>query len=173
MILGIDIDDTIAKTSLEALKCLKEYEPTYNNHRDLPSKKYNDFMAKYVERIMAEEELFEGVKEAFDYFNSKGYSVIFITARNNAFSNKVIKITKEYLKKYDIKYDSIIFDQIKKGCKAKENKVDIFIDDKEEVLENVNSYGIECIRFTNEMDSKFKIFNSWHQIIEYLKTKEG
>lgn len=173
MIIGIDLDDTIVKTSLEALKRLKEYAPNYNNHRDLPPNKYKEFMTKYVEVIMENEELFDGVKEAFDYLNSKGYKVIFITARNNTFSENIMDITTKYLKKNGFKYDSIVFNQNKKGSTAKENNVDIFIDDKEEVLEEVSRYGIECIRFTNKMDSKFKTFNNWDQIIEYLKSKEG
>ena len=59
-----------------------------------------------------------------------------------------------------------------KSTLAKENNIDIFIDDKENVLDKIaSSSNIECIRFTSDKNSKYKTFNNWYDIIEYIKTK--
>lgn len=172
MVIGIDIDDTITETSKNIESFLKEFGPSYQDYHDLPLEKYEEFMNKYIDIIMETDPLRDGVKKFFDYCNEKKYRIIIITARTNTYTKNSFWITEEYLKKNHLKYDKIIFEQVKKGDAAFKNQVNIFIDDKENVLDDVNSYGIKCIRFTN-LESKYQTFYDWKDILEYIKQKEG
>lgn len=172
MIIGVDIDNTIACTTYQGNVYVKEMFPDCNDYHDLKEEDYLRFIKKYAGKIRSEEPLMDGVKEAFRYFEENNFKVIFITARNNSFCNKTMDITKEYLKKHGLKYDKIIFDKDKKGSIAKENNIELFIDDREDNLEDISKYGIECIRITSDLNSKFKTFNNWYQILDYIKGKD-
>lgn len=172
MVLGIDIDSTITATGEKTRECLKQYAPEYDDYHKLPEDKYEEFLYIYGEYIHKTCELKPGVKEAFEYFNKNGYKIIIITARNCERCNREEEITKDYFKRHNLKYDKIIFDMTKKGKRAYENGVSIFFDDREENLDDVSSYGIECIRFTTKNDSKYKTFSNWYDIIEYVKSRK-
>lgn len=171
MVIGIDIDDTITETTKNIKKYLAEFAPGYLDYHDLPLKRYEEFMRRYVDIIMETDSLRSGVKEFFDYCYSKKYKIIIITARNKRYTNHSFEITEEYLKKNDLKYDKIIFEQTEKGSAAFLNHVELFIDDREEVLDGIHSYGIECIRFTNSK-SKYLTFYDWKEVLKFLKKKE-
>lgn len=172
MIIGIDIDNTITDTAKKAAECLKEFNPSYKDYHDLPIELYNEFMLKYISYITSTCNLKDGVKEAFDYLREKNYQIIIITARSHDYKNDIKEITLNYLKTHELFYDKIIFDKTEKGECAKENHIDIFIDDKESVLDDMNRHKIECIHIGDE-NSKYKSFTSWCEILEYIKTKEG
>lgn len=171
MIIGIDIDDTITETTKNIQHYLKEFAPNYQNYHDLEINKYEEFMRKYIDIIMKTDPIKDGVKDFFDYCNSKNYKIIIITARSNTYTKNTLKITEDYLKKYQLKYDKIIIEQEEKGKMAFQNHVDLFIDDKEKVLDGIDSYGIKCIRFTN-LESKYPTFYDWKDILNYIKQKE-
>ncbi|MCI9281171.1 MAG: hypothetical protein HFI49_02800 [Bacilli bacterium] len=175
MILGIDIDDTITETTLTANKYITLFDNSYKDYHDLSQNKYFDFLNLYLQDIVKNNILKEGVKEAFEFFKNKGYKIIFITARNDIHAPNIKKLTKEFLDKNNIYHDKLIYEEVGHGDKsalAKENSIDIFIDDKEDVLDKIaSSSKIECIRFTNDKKSKYKTFNNWYDIIEYIKTK--
>lgn len=175
MILGIDIDDTITETTIIGNKYLTEFDNSYKDYHELSQDKYFKFLNLYLQEIVKNNVLKEGVKEAFDYFKNKGYKIVIITARNDMHTPNVKKLTKEFLDKHKIPYDKLVFDDLNTGDKSKlaiENKIDIFIDDKENILDRISSVSnIECIRFTKDKNSKYKTFNNWYDIIEYIKTK--
>lgn len=175
MNIGIDIDDTITETSLIGNKYITKFDSNYKDYHDLPQKKYFEFLNRYLQDIVRNNIIKAGVKEAFEFFRSKGYKIIFITARNDIHTPNIKKLTKEFLDKNNIFYDKLIFDDSNTGDKSKltqENNIDIFIDDKEIVLDKIaSSSNIECIRFTSDKNSKYKTFNNWYDIIEYIKTK--
>jgi len=172
MVLGIDIDNTITKTGKKARECLKLFAPEYDDYHQLPAQQLNEFLDLYEACIHETCELKEGVVEAFDYFNNNGYKIIIITARDNEHVPNQQEITKNYFAKHNLKYDKIIFNQKNKGKCALDNRVNIFFDDKEENLDEIGSYGIECIRFTTKNDSKYKTFSNWYDIIEYIKSRK-
>lgn len=175
MVLGIDIDDTITETTITGNKYITKFDSSYQDYHDLPQNKYYDFLNLYLQDIVKNNILKDGVKEAFDYFKSIGCKIVIITARNDIYTPNVKKLTKEFLDKNAIKYDKLVFDDLNTGDKSKlatENNIDIFIDDKEMVLDKIAAVSnIECIRFTNDKDSKYKTFDNWYDIIEYIKTK--
>lgn len=169
-VIGIDIDSTITKTGKKAHECLKEYAPGYKLVRDLPEERQQEFLDLYEGYIHKTCELKEGVKEAFDYLKKNKYKIVIITARNKKHCKKQKSITKKYFKEHNLSYDKILFNKTFKGKPAFKNKCKIFIDDKESNLDDINNYGIECIKFGEE-SSKYKFFNDWYEIIEYLKQK--
>ncbi len=172
--IGIDIDDTITETTLTGNKYLNKFDSSYNNYHDLPKEKYYEFLNLFLADITKNNTLKPDVLEAFDFLHKNDYKIVIITARNNLYVPKIKELTIDFLKNKNLKYDKIIFDDFKienKGIQAKENNVDIFIDDKEEVLDKVACEGIECLRFTSAKNSKYKAFDNWKSIIEYLKTK--
>lgn len=168
MIIGIDIDDTITKTSLLIKKYLKEFDSSYDNYHNLSRKKYNQFLYKYIDLICKNCQLQNGVKEAFAYFNKMHYTIVIVTARNNKHSKNNIQNTLDYLALNNLKYDKIYFKKEKKGKILVKNGVDLFIDDKEEVLDEVSKYNISCIKF-GLTKSKYKTFDDWFKIVEYVK----
>jgi len=170
MIVGIDIDDTITKTTENANKLLKEYDANFQeDYHKHP--KYEEYMALYRREIIISSPLMDNIKEAFDYLHKNGHKIIIITYRPDKYVPDINEITIEYFKKHGLKYDKLI-NTYEKGIAAKENHVDLFIDDKEKHLDDVNKYGIECIRFTKEKESKYKTFSNWLDIIKYIKNRK-
>ena len=167
MILGIDIDDTITNTSKVVNKYLQETYPNCRNYHLLSKKEYKQFLKKYIKLMRDEYELKEGVKEAWEYFKNNNFKIIIITARNNRFDRDNIKNTIAFLNKNGLFYDKIYFRQVKKGKKAYKEHVDLFIDDKEKVLDGVSSYNIRCICMGDSL--KYKCFSNWFQIIDFIK----
>ena len=45
--------------------------------------------------------------------------------------------------------------------------MDLFIDDKEQVLDGVYSYGITCLCMGHS--EKYLSFDNWYQILDYIK----
>lgn len=172
MIIGIDIDDTITKTSLVSNKYLKLFDDNYKDYHDLPHDKYIEFIKLYMEKIITNNIIKEGAREAISTLKENGCKIIIITARNNLYCSNNIELTKKFLKDNHIYYDKIIFDELNlenKGIQANEERIDIFIDDKEEVLDKIANYNIKCIRITDDKKSKYTAFNNWKDIVEYIK----
>ena len=170
MIIGIDIDDTITYTTKTIKKYLYQEYPTYDENTKLPKKEYIRFLKKYIKQMRREYELKEGVKEAWTYFKENNIRVIFITARNNKYYYESNQDTIKYLEQNDLFYDKIYFNEPKKGRRAHKNHVDLFIDDKEAILDNMAKYNIKCICMGKS--SKYPSFDHWDQIIEYLKEED-
>ena len=176
MIIGIDIDNTITNTYAKTMEYLAFYDQDCDDWHNLKPDQKKEFLELYIEKIMGECTLKDYVIEAFNELKKLGYKIILITARNNNYSPKVKDLTIAYFKKYNLPIDEIIFDDkliAKKGPTAHKNKVSLFIDDKEENLDDVNSYHIECLKFASKKEpknqSKYKTFTNWYDIIEYIK----
>ena len=167
MILGIDIDDTITNTSKVVNKYLKQEYPEYDDRKLLSKKEYKKFLKKYIKQMRDEYELKNGVKEAWKYFKDNHFKIIIITARCNKYDRQNIKNTKAFLEKNDLIYDKIYFRQIKKGKIAYKEHVDLFIDDKESVLDNVSLYGINGVCMKESC--KYPSFHDWYQLLDYIK----
>ena len=167
MILGIDIDDTITDTSGTVKKYLKKDYPDYDHYKLLPKREYKRFLKKYIKQMRWEYQLKDGVKEAWQFFLENHFKIIIITARNREFYKDNMKDTVQFLKDHGIVYDKIYFKQKKKGKVAYKEHVDLFIDDKESVLDHVSKYGIECLCIGKS--NRYLSFDNWYQIIDYIK----
>lgn len=176
MRLGIDIDETIVNTSEVALNYAEKYRSELNlkNLEDLHTGEGFDFYTKYLVEILSNVSLFPGVNKALNTLKEKGFELIFITARGSQyefdFSYDHEGVTKETFKKYKVPHDKIIFKCYPKGEMAFSEKIDYFIDDKEENLDDVAKYGIKCLKKVEDINdvSKHLKFTNWDDILEYL-----
>ena len=126
MIIGIDIDNTITNTYDASLKYLKMFDSNYDDWHKLPKDRKDQFLKLYIDNIMEEATLKEGVNEAFKYLKEHNYKIILITARNNKHSSNTKDITLKYLEENNVIYDKIIFDDDNlndKGTIAKKEKI--------------------------------------------------
>ncbi len=167
MTIGIDIDDTITYTSKIIKKYLKEEYPLYDDYKSLPKKKYLRFIKKNIKQMRSEFPIKEGVSEAWEYFKEQGYKIVIITARNNKYYRRSTKDTLEYLKNHGVFYDKIYFNEPDKGKRAYKEHVDLFIDDKERILDNMSMYDISGLCMGKSL--KYPSFDNWFQVIEYIK----
>ena len=167
MILGIDIDNTITCTKEVIKEYLKKEYPLYDDYKLLPKKEYIRFLKKNMKKMRSEYVLKEGVKEAFDYFHQNNFHIIIITARNNKYYRESKLDTIKYLCDHGLIYDKIFFNKPKKGKTAFKEHVDLFIDDKEAVLDGVSKYGIKCLCMRDS--SKYPSFHNWYEIVDYIK----
>ena len=176
MKIGIDIDDTITNTKETTKKYLKMYDHTFDldSKEDLKNKKTFDFLIRHIEDIQSNVNLKPGVKEAFNELKNMGYEIIIITARGEELDYEYERITKDFLNKYNLPYDKIFFGNYPKGNIAKKENLSIFVDDRLYNLDDVSQHGIKCLHFVENLNinSPYKKFNNWDDIIIYLKNKE-
>lgn len=168
MRLGIDIDDTITKTTALYDKYLHILYPDISSWLDISKEERLRFYEEYRPQIMSSFELQDNVQEVINKLKNKGHKIIIITARTNL--GNVLnyqELTKEYLANYSIPYDEIYFDEELKGAKALDCHIDLFIDDNERVLDNVSSYGIKCLKFGSS--DKYLSFNNWLDIEKFIE----
>lgn len=111
--IGIDIDDTLTKTSKIANEILHQNEEFKNilDYHNLDKNTLDFFIRKNIEKIQNDVELNESAKEVIDYLKDNGCKIIFITARGSLGLENLIPITKKYLSNKEIYYDKIIFNK--------------------------------------------------------------
>ncbi len=183
MRIGVDIDDTITD-SWECLiphyakmfdideNILHQSRPYYNSIKDKISlDEYYKVMLPVYDKVIPNVHLKKDVKEVIDKLYDLGHTVIFITSRGADHTN-AYEVSKEFLDKYQIKYEKIVT-----GCKDKaeacqKEKIDLFIDDSVKHCRSVNKLGIDTLLFEtyyNKDYSELKHIKSWNDIYEYIK----
>lgn len=191
MNIGIDIDDTITKTSEEIDKWAKEYtknvlnkalefrqieilDPMWAKHlygwSNEEDKKFWDL---YYEKIM------ESVKpkdDAIEIINklSKENNIIIITARWDRESGIISRITKNWLEKYGVNYNKLFLGHQDKRDIVKENNIELFIDDSFKTCKQISEIGVRTFimnsRINKEMkDDKLERVFSWKEIANKIK----
>ncbi len=184
MNIGIDIDDVIADFSKTYVPCAiyinsKKYKTSFNNKKLFPTKgmffwskeqsKTND---KYC------------VSTIFDYIKPKkdarlcierlkkdGHKIILISARGkDGYSTR--KQTINWLKINGICYDRLYTHISKKVDIAKKENLDLMIEDRIDIANQMEAEGIKTILFKSYFEdnenTKCKIFNSWIDIYEFI-----
>ena len=167
MTIGIDVDDTITKTTetLNSLPWMTKdfFDKAINDPSSIP-----DFNQK-LNIIFSNLKTFDNAIEVINSWKNSGKKVVVITARGSLGLDALVSITRDYFKANKIDVDDIIFYQEKKGEACKNNGVDIFIDDNEKVLDEVKSKGIKTIRFcSKKVLSNHKVLHSWLELKEYI-----
>ena len=167
MTIGIDVDDTITKTT-ETICSIpgmswEILDQIIANPSSVPN------LDEQLNETFGNMDVFENVVSVINYFKDKGYKIVIITARGSEGLEGIIPITEKLFKKIGLKYDKAVFSQNVKGNACKENNVDIFIDDTEEVLDEIASKGIKTVRFSeSDINSKHKVMHSWLEFKEYI-----
>lgn len=174
MTIGIDIDNTLVNTDLCVYNTLKKQNVLKNI--DINNLTANDITMyqDYIEDIILNDPFYENAIDVVNYFKTKNIKIIIITARNNKYSDKMDDLTINFLKNNGLVYDKIIFDQSSKLEACKNNMVDLFIDDTEEVLDEIKAYGIKTIRFGKKENlSNHLIIDNWLDIKKYVDNLWG
>ena len=169
--IGIDIDDTLTKTSELANEILHQNEEFKNilDYHNLDKNTLDFFIRKNIEKIQNDVELNESAKEVIDYLKDNGCKIVFITARGSLGLENLIPITKKYLSNKEIYYDKIIFKQESKVDECIKNNIDIFIDDKEKVLDEIKKANIKTLRFcSSKTISKHEKVSNWLEVKDYI-----
>ncbi len=195
MNIGIDIDDTITKTSEITDQYAKEYtekelkrkfelkkidilDPMWARHLyGWSSEEDKKFWNLYYERIMRNVEPKEYAIETINEL-SKENNIVIITAR--LYKDEIItsQITKEWLKKYNINYNKLFVGYLDKRYISKENDIELFIDDSFNTCKQISESGIRTILMNSRINKKMendkleRVF-SWKDIREKIKTLEG
>ena len=179
MRIGIDLDDTICRTTEMVHKKLEEYSKEKNleildimNDEVLKQK----FFDKYMEDIYKNAEVKRNVGKVLKRLRSKGNELYIITARSDDFAKmkkKVYDITKDWLDKNDIVVDGIIVSAYgdEKGLICRKNKIDLMIDDDPYNYKKVASKGIKCLLFDDrgKYDMRKDYVTTWLEIEKYIE----
>lgn len=179
MTIGLDIDDTMTNSSELIEKYAKDYFSSYNLelinsilHAKVIEGELLDFYNIYLPEMMEKYQLKDYVKEVIDRLRAQGHKVIIITARGYTVQKGLIDITKEYLKKHDIKFDDIVFRAFDKSDICLKYNVDIMIDDSISVLEKVKNNGIKTLLFTSVNNQKIHTnidrVDNWLDLEKYI-----
>ena len=191
MNIGIDIDDTIAKTSEETDIYAKEYtekvlkrkfefkkieilDPMWARHLyGWSDEEDKNFWILYYEKVM------ENVKpkdDAIEIINelSKENNIIKITARWDRESGIISEITKKWIEKYNINYHKLFIGHLDKRNIVKENNIELFIDDSFKTCKQISEIGVRTFimdsRINKEMkDDKLERVFSWKEIANKIK----
>lgn len=191
MNIGIDIDDTIAKTSEETDIWAKEYtenvlkrkfelkqveilDPMWARHlygwSDEEDKKFWDlYYEKVMEDVKPKDNAIEIINEL-----SKENNIIIITARWDRESGIISKITKKWIEKNNINYDKLFIGHLDKRNIVKENNIELFIDDNFKTCKQISEIGVRTFimdsRINKEMkDDKLERVFSWKEIANKIK----
>ena len=142
MILGIDIDDTITRTTEQTDIFAKEYtEKVLNREFSINLDTYDPmwvqaaygwtkedekgFWNLYYEKDM---EMLEPKEDAIESINElyKNHEIILISARWDFESGIIKKITKDWLERHDVHYHKLFINHVDKRKISMENNIDLF-----------------------------------------------
>ncbi len=143
MNIGIDLDDTIAKTAHSFFK----YGRKFNKEKNIKFKiKRNEwdfdkafgwteidiknFFENYLEDLFNSVKPKKNAKKIIKILKNKGHKIIIITARSENDTENIYNITKNWFDKYNIKVDIVEVNSKDKVEKCINNNIDIFIDDR-------------------------------------------
>ena len=195
MVIGLDIDDTITDTfgvmfgyaqkyTIEKLGRSVEvnYSQIFPNHNYIQAlhnwneEEETEFFKIYFEKICEETEPFPFAVETINKLKAEGHKIVLITARWDFEDVNVRELTEDWIKKQNIQYDKLVVNASTKLEAAKENNVDIFIDDSFENCKAVSDGGIKAFIMDtrcnkNLNDSKIKRIFSWPHL-EFELRKE-
>lgn len=174
MIIGIDIDDTIADTYEVMFNYAQEFTVNYLK-RDAAIKQLNDckthmyikelfdwnneedmpYLEQYYEKIIINT---KPKTLAIDYLNKlkeEGNKIVIITARWTADFVDVEKLTREWIEKYRIPCDKLIINAENKLIAAKQENIDMFIDDSFKNCKAISDSGIKTYIMDTRVNRAF------------------
>lgn len=188
MVIGIDMDDTICSTNeriiVEAdkydkevlggtgVKNVKAYE--FNDMLGWEPEMKGQFFKDRLEYIMGGAEIKDDAKRVINKLHDKGVRIVIISFRKAKYIIDPYKLTKDWLDTEGVKYDKIYVDTGSKVDECLQEKVTLFIDDKESHCEEVSEAGIDVLLFTNEYnkeENRFTRVNNWNEVEKYIEEK--
>lgn len=193
MKIAIDIDDTIAHTTVNVLKYadkfMKEKGLSLKNHnvskkedREYLKKLYDkedsikiECFNKYYKNILEDSEMISDANIIINKLKEVGNEIFFVTARSSEFNCDAKKLTEDFLNRYNINYDGLFIDEKEKVPKFLELGIDLCIDDSYDVCKNATKKGIKALLMTSPLNEDTAInnevtrVNSWAEIEREIK----
>ena len=174
MNIGIDIDDTIANTYDVLFNYAQNY--TINDigkeikdvNRNSITHMYctafhnwnkeedKEFLDKYYEKTVLKVQPKMYAVENIKRLKESGDKIYLITARFLSDKFDVEKLTKNWLEKYGIPYDKLILNSQNKVIAAKENDIDIFVDDSIKNCTEMAHVGIKTYMMDTIINKDFE-----------------
>ena len=182
MRIGIDIDNCISNFDDVLLEEYIKHDKELRNTgiiNDKPyhitvgmfdwSKEENDeFYYNNIQRIAMSLKPLNNAKEVIDKLKANGNEIYIITSRDNGEYINPEKMTREWLKKYDIYFDKLILTgRYEKGPACKENNIDIMIEDSIKNCEDIENNGVKCYIMNtryNQEETRFERVKTWNEI---------
>ena len=183
MRIGIDLDDTITNSS----DVFVEYAKKYNCEKSITheinineldqqiafgwdSNNQKEFREKYLRNVLLNAKPNKDVIETLNDIWKSGNEIVIITARSDKEIKDMEKITKEWLKTHDIKYNKLIMGNKEKDQICVEEKIDVFIDDNVDFCKKVyERLKIPVFLYSTRynlkanIDGLFRVYN-WKEI---------
>lgn len=192
MNIGIDIDDTIANTYDVLFNYAQNY--TINDigkeikdvNRNIITHMYctnfhnwnkeedKEFLDKYYEKTVLKVQPKMYAVENIKRLKESGDKIYLITARFLSDKFDVEKLTKDWLEKYGIPYDKLILNSQNKVIAAKENDIDIFVDDSIKNCTEMAHVGIKTYMMDTIINKNFENENiervySWPHLYQKIE----
>ena len=192
MNIGIDIDGVLtdlerATIDFGTKMCIEENWPitmdlskyweveAFGWTSEQADKFWNKYLVEYVNQSPAR----RFAKEIISKLREEGNNIYIITARDESgmppeYYGKMQQLTREWLEKYEIEYDKLIFAKdSEKLEKCLENNVDIMIEDSPRNIRNISS-KVKVIKFDCQYNKDVigsNIINaySWYHIYRIIK----
>ena len=197
MNIGIDIDDTISETFETLLPYSQKYtiedlkreskifiDNNCTNHfyilntNGWNEKEAVEFWKKYYAEILRKVNIKKFASQVINKLRQEGHKIYLITARWDMDKDNVEEITKQWLKDNKVEYDGLFLNANDKLTIAKENNIDLFIDDSfnncKTIADNSNIkvYIMNSIVNGNIQDENIKKVFSWPEIYDLINREE-
>ena len=179
MIIGIDIDDTVANSRREFIRLARKFNSKNKIIHNIDTRQLDQKLAfgwnKTYQQMFMKENLKHVYKNAKPKKNAskvisdlknQGHKIIFISARENKFIKDAYDISYNWLKLNEFNFDKLIICKNKKSNICKKHKINIFIDDNlnncEDVYKNTEAhvYNIHSVYYNNN-NPQIKNIYSW------------
>ena len=183
MRIGIDLDDTICRTTEMVNDKMKEYAKKKKfdildimNDEEIKL----DFFNEYLPDIYRNVQVKRNAKDVMRRLKSKGNELFLITARTNSLVpsvKNVADITEEWLSENGILVDGIFSSAYgeDKAQIMKREKIDIMVDDDPYNYKMIVSNGGRCILFDDreKYDLKENYATSWLEVEKFINDFRG
>ena len=191
MIIGVDIDDTITDTYEVMMNYAQKYtidvlkrEPIINESLNCADHFYTkylhdwqegedlQFLNEYYEKIIKNVKPKTLAVEYLKKLQDEGNKIFLITARWETDNFNVRKVTQEWVIKNNIPCDKLIINAENKLIAAKQENIDVFIDDSFENCKMIADNGIKTFLMDTRVnrglkEDKIKRVYSWPHL--YMK----
>lgn len=188
MNIGIDIDNVLSNFNEELLKEFMAHDKELRNLGivnddayittgmfDWSKEEFDDFYYNNIERIAKNLKVIDKAPEYIKRLREKGHKIYIITGRDNGEYSNPYKMTKDWLKKYDIQYDKLIlsniFDSYEKAKICLENNINIMVDDSSRIQLEINKTRVTALLmdtpYNRKIDSLIRVHN-WREIYEFI-----
>lgn len=172
MNIGLDIDNVIASFDNELLKESLKYDKKLRNTGiinenadyirrgmfDWTNEENEKFYKENIERIAINLKPINRASETIKKLKKDGNKIYIITGRENGEYTNPREMTKNWLKKYDIEYDKLIFtdayDTHAKTVECLKNNIDIMVEDTSRICEDLNKNGVKVYQMKTRFNKK-------------------